>query len=76
MKFAHQFIEIACSHADAMALFADPLRLSEWAIAYCQSVEQTPKGYVANSVEGPRCFDVRADRHRRYHERRNPRCAG
>ncbi|MEM1452274.1 MAG: hypothetical protein AAGI22_24420 [Planctomycetota bacterium] len=62
MKFAHQFIDIACSHSDAMALFADPMRLHEWAIAYCQGVERTSDGFVAQTVEGPRCFEVRADR--------------
>ncbi len=61
MKFAHQFIDVACSYSDAMALFGDPSRLHEWAIAYCQGVEQTPAGYVARTVEGPRSFDVRAD---------------
>ena len=62
MKFAHQFIDIACSHSDAMALFADPMRLHEWAIAYCQGVARTADGFVAQTVEGPRCFEVRADR--------------
>lgn len=62
MKFAHQFIDIACSYDDAMDLFSDPDRLPEWAIAYCQGVQQTPEGHVAETVEGLRCFKVRADR--------------
>lgn len=61
MKFAHQFTDIACSHDDAMALFGDPMRLHEWAIAYCQGVTSTPSGHVASTVEGERCFRVRAD---------------
>ncbi len=62
MKFAHQFIDIACSYDDAMSLFGNPMRLHEWAIAYCQGVERTPEGLIATTVEGPRCFEVRADR--------------
>lgn len=62
MKYAHQFIDIACSFDDAMALFGDPARLPEWAVAYCQGVEETPDGFVATTVEGPRCIAVRPDR--------------
>lgn len=62
MKYAHQFIDIACSYDDALDLFGDPMRLDEWAIAYCQGVERTPDGHLARTVEGERCFDVRLDR--------------
>lgn len=61
MNYAHEIIDIACSHDDAMSLFGDPNRLHEWAVAYCQGVESAPEGHVASTVEGRRCFEVRAD---------------
>lgn len=62
MKYCHEFIEIDCPVDDAMALFGDPLRLPEWAIEYCQTIAKTDAGYVAETVEGSRCFNTRVDR--------------
>ena len=62
MKHCQEFAQIDCPFDTVFDLFSDPKRLSEWAIEYCQSVTPVEGGYVAQTVEGERCFDVRSDR--------------
>lgn len=61
MNYCNQSVEIACPARHAFALFSDPMRLPEWAIEYCQRVEEVEGGFRAHTVQGERCFAVRAD---------------
>ena len=61
-RLRYRTAEIDCPFDTVFDLFSDPKRLSEWAIEYCQSVTSVEGGYVAQTVEGARCFDVRSDR--------------
>ena len=61
MNYCHELIEVNCSPADALSMLGDPSRLADWAIEFCQSVEQKPDGYLAQTVEGPRWIQSRVD---------------
>ncbi len=62
MKYCQEFAQIDRPFDTVFDLFSDPERLSDWAIEYCQSVTAVEGGFVAETVEGERCFNVRSDR--------------
>lgn len=62
MKYCQEFAQIDRPFDAVFDLFSDPLRLSEWAVEYCQGVTAVEDGFLAQTVEGERCFNVRSDR--------------